>query len=468
MPRRLAFRPSRGLTSAIPRRSWLHRFLIAATALSIWLPAPALAAASSAAVTPASGGASVSRPPTHSVAKPPKRPATKKPTRRSTVAVAQVQNAPFSGRGMWIWDVAQSSAGSPSAIVARARSYGISVVMIKSGDGTSTWSQFNPQLVAAMHAGGLHVCAWQYVYGDHPVYEAEVGAAAVRNGADCLLIDAESEYEGKYLQAQEYITTLRRLIGSSFPVGLAGFPYIDYHPAFPYSVFLGAGGAQYNVPQMYWSEIGTSVAAVYTHTYNFNQLYQRPIEVIGEVADGPPPAQVVQFRQTSLAYGASLVSWWDWQGASSTEWQAVAQHLPSPQGPAPPTTLPLLTVSSGGGISAGDLVVWAQEHLLEAGEPMQIDGQFGSQTQTAVQQFQAAHGIPVSGEIDPATWQALLRYPRPTVTWTSQKGTTTASVASMIARGASSPVPLSASLPATGYEIPKDLGAGKQPRHPHR
>ena len=58
-------------------------------------------------------------------------------------------------------------------------------------------------------------------------------------------------------------------------MALAGFPYVDYHPGFPYSVFLGPGGAQYNTPQMYWMDIGTSVNTVYAHTYAYNRVYQR-------------------------------------------------------------------------------------------------------------------------------------------------------------------------------------------------
>ncbi len=92
---------------------------------------------------------------------------------------------------------------------------------------------------SALHANGIKVCAWQYVYGNAPVTEAYKGAAAVHDGADCLIIDAESEYEGKYVSAQTYIKRLRSLIGYSYPLALAGFPYIDFHPAFPYSVFLG-------------------------------------------------------------------------------------------------------------------------------------------------------------------------------------------------------------------------------------
>jgi hypothetical protein len=138
----------------------------------------------------------------------------------------------LAGRGMWIWYVSRSSGGTVSGIVSTARRYGINTLIVKSSDGPTMWSQFNPTLLSELHASGLHVCAWQYVYGNHPLLEAGVGARAVHDGADCLIIDAESEYEGKYVAAQSYITQLRKLIGSSYPVALAGFPYVDYHPGF--------------------------------------------------------------------------------------------------------------------------------------------------------------------------------------------------------------------------------------------
>jgi hypothetical protein len=151
-----------------------------------------------------------------------------------------------------------------------------------------------------------------------------LGADAVHDGADCLIIDAEGEYEGKYVAAQSYISWLRHLIGQSYPVALAGFPYIDYHPGFPYSVFLGPGGAQYNWPQMYWKDIGTSVGAVYEHTYTYNGVYQRAIDPLGQVAANPPMGQIIRFRQLSRTYGAAGVSWWDWQQASTTGWKSIA------------------------------------------------------------------------------------------------------------------------------------------------
>lgn len=369
-------------------------------------------------------------------------------------------HSPLDGRGMWIWYVARSSGGDLSAIASTARTYGLSTVIIKAGDGSVAWGQFNSTLVAELHAARLRACAWQYVYGMHPIFEAEVGAAAVRQGADCLVIDAESEYEGRYVQAQEYMKKLRQLIGAHLPVALAGFPYVDYHPGFPYSVFLGPGGAQYNVPQMYWRDIGTSVDDIYSHTYSYNLPYQRPIEPLGEVAGNPPPGQVIRFRQLSRAYGAGGVSWWDWQESTLREWKALGQAAPNLAHYASQAVLPSLTLKAVGGIWAGDLVVWAQEHLYRAGLRLKIDGRYGAQSQLAVEQFQTAHGLPVTGIVDPDTWQALLRYPPASVTWATRKGK---KVAYASRSGLMLTPPTSARLPARRDEIPRDLGAGTGP-----
>ncbi len=222
-------------------------------------------------------------------------------------------NTPFDRQGMWIWYVERSDGGSIPAIVARAKRYGIGTVYIKAGDGGGVWSQFSRALVQALHRGGLDVCAWQFVYGNNPVAEARVGGAAVEKGADCLVIDAESDYEGKYAAADLYIRTLRASIGESFPLSLAGFPYVDYHPSFPYSVFFGPGGATYNQPQMYWKAIGTSVRTVYEHTYLYNRLWGHPIYPVGQTYESPGNGSLMLFRRFAASYGGLAPSWWDWQ-----------------------------------------------------------------------------------------------------------------------------------------------------------
>ena len=61
------------------------------------------------------------------------------------------------------------------------------------------------------------------------------------------LSDADKERMRRELDSiLSYIDKLRGRIGRSFPTALASFPYVDYHPAFPYSVFLGPGGARFN------------------------------------------------------------------------------------------------------------------------------------------------------------------------------------------------------------------------------
>jgi Putative peptidoglycan binding domain len=374
---------------------------------------------------------------------------------RRHVKPRAARGSPFNGRAMWIWVLGSSDGGNLGSIVAQARRYGVATLIIKSGDGSSGWSQFNAPLVSALHASGLHVCAWQYVYGTHPITEAYVGAAAVHDGADCLLIDAESQYEGKYVQAQAYMQRLRSLIGANFPLALAGFPYVDYHRAFPYSVFLGPGGAQYNAPQMYWRDIGTTVDGVFAHTFVFNRPYQRPIFPLGQVYNNPPARQIRRFRQLSRAYGSPGVSWWDWQEAPTGAWGAIAQAVGPLGGFAPDTAY--ATVGSG---ALGDLVVWAQEHLVSAGEPVTIDGSFGPQTLAAVEAFQAARGLALTGLIDTPTWQALLRYPPAHVKWVIRKKQLTATAAGADVMV----VPKSASARARRYEIPRSFGAGRPPR----
>ena len=140
---------------------------------------------------------------------------------------------PYRGDGMWIWYVSRSSGGDLARIAHKAHRHGIETVYIKSSDGSSAWSQFTRSLVSYLHARNLRVCGWQFVYGIHPGAEARRGAEAVRKGADCLVIDAESSYEGRYAAADAYVDKLRRRIGASFPTALTSFPYVDYHPALP-------------------------------------------------------------------------------------------------------------------------------------------------------------------------------------------------------------------------------------------
>jgi peptidoglycan hydrolase-like protein with peptidoglycan-binding domain len=329
-------------------------------------------------------------------------------------ASAAVPGSAFEGQGMWIWYVSASDHGSVPEIVAQAHAAGVTTLFVKSSDGsTNYWSQFSPQLVAELHANGLKVCAWQYVYGTNPVGEAELGAEAVADGADCLVIDAESEYEGKYAAAQTYIDDLRAKIGPTYPLGLASFPYVYDHESFPYSVFLGPNGAQYNAPQMYWHDIGQSVDTVYANTFIANRIYQRPIFPLGQTYGGVSAAELLRFREEAVDYGATGASYWDWQETGASLWSTLAAPLAPLTSVIPNTAYPEL--SSG---NKGDQVLWMQEHLASAVPTQEVTGYFGSQTLEDVEAFQTAHGVAASGVVEAATWTALLALPPIAVDWT--------------------------------------------------
>ena len=320
----------------------------------------------------------------------------------------------FDGQGMWIWYMSHSDGGNVASIVAQARAAGVSTLFIKSSDGSANyWTQFSSQLVAELHAAGLKVCAWQYVYGSNPAGEAALGAEAVANGADCLVIDAEAEYEGKYAAAQTYLADLRAEIGAEYPLGLASFPYVGYHGTFPYSVFLGPGGAQFNLPQMYWKDIGQSVDTVYANTYIANRVYARPIYPLGQTYGGVSGTEVLRFREEAVDYGATGISFWDWQETGASGWTALAAALAPLTSVTPNTTYPEL--SDG---SRGDPVLWMQEHLATAIPAQETTGIFAAQTLADVESFQSSHGIAASGIVEAATWQALLALPPVAVSWT--------------------------------------------------
>lgn len=397
------------------------------------------------------------------VRKPPKPKPAPKPSPVTPPATGgggpTVGNSVFDGSGMWIWYLSRSEGGDPARIAARAKAAGVRTIFVKSADGANVWSQFSQSAVAALKATGLNVCGWQFVYGNDPMGEARAAAASKTAGADCFVIDAEGAYEGKYAQAQQYTRALRASVGADFPIGLTSFPYVHYHGAFPYSVFMAPGGATANLPQVYWKTIGDSVDESLQITYQYNGVYGTPIYPLGQAYDGTSAADLLRFRQLSDGYGARGVSWWVWDYASASDWGAVGAPLPPLAAPAP-AGYPTLRVRS-----KGDLVVWAQQYLNGAGQSLTVDGDYGSGTANAVRAYQASKGLVPTGVIDGDTWPALLREQPVTPDWVGQaaraaKRATGARAASASASGFPAVNgPRSAGLRARRYEIP----AGPRP-----
>ncbi|MBX5440581.1 MAG: peptidoglycan-binding protein [Solirubrobacteraceae bacterium] len=309
----------------------------------------------------------------------------------------------FRGHGMWIWQVPRAAGGDPAGIAARARAFGVDTLIIKAAHGRTPWSQFSPELVSALKAEGFTVCGYQRLESTHAAAQARAGATAKAAGADCFVIDAEAELEGRYAQARTYVRTLRRLIGDDFPLGFTSFPYVDLHPLMPYSVFLGEGAATVNMPQIYWKDIGHSPSAAIARTVATNLVYRRPLAPIGQLYQRPTAKEITDFRRIALAYGVAGLSWWSWDSAVTSGWRAIARAVTPTALRASPPTYP--TVRPG---ARSDYVVWAKDHLRERGYRVTRDTRFDATTAAAVRAFQSASGLPVTGVLDPATWAALL------------------------------------------------------------
>lgn len=335
------------------------------------------------------------------------------PTPTVAPKVAGLPDA-FAGHGMWIWELPKTEGGNVDAILQRAKRTGFSTVFVKAADGRNVWKQFTPQLIASLKGAGLRVCAWQFVYGSYPEGEAQAAVTAIQRGADCFVIDAEGQYEGKYAAAQRYMADLRAGVGASYPLALTSFPYTDYHPTLPYSVFLGPGNAQVNAPQVYWKDIGGTVDAVSARTLAQNRMYQAPIAPLGQTYEKPSASELARFRQVWTSYGAGGLSWWDWQETSDALFTALAQPAPTPVTLSDPGW-PLLSKGS-----KGDQVVWVQQHLMSGDPAVKPTGTFDAATIAAVKAVQTARGYTPSGALDAATWSAVLALPVAPVDWTKR------------------------------------------------
>ncbi len=341
----------------------------------------------------------------------------------SPVVAAPVAGLPaaFTGHGMWIWELPRTEGGNVAKIAERARAANMQAVFVKGADGGDTWKQFTPELIQQLKAAGLKVCAWQFVYGNNPTAEAKAALAAIARGAECFVIDAEGQYEGKYAAAQRYVTALRAGVGPEYPIALTSFPYTDYHPTLPYSVFLGPGGAQVNAPQVYWKDIGGTVDAVSARSFVHNRVYGAPIVPVGQTYQNPPARDLQRFRQAWTAYGSGGLSWWSWQETGAAEFATLGMPAPAPM----PLADPGWPAPAKG--SKGDQVVWLQQHLRSLVPGLPITGVYDAATVAAVRRLQAERGFAQTGAMDPVTWQVALALAVVPVDWTARPAPGTSS-----------------------------------------
>jgi hypothetical protein len=280
----------------------------------------------------------------------------------------------FTGQALWVNQVVPPQTGR--GLAAEAAGAGVKTLYVKAAEGATAELQFSAVLVGEIRAAGERVCAWTFARGQQPAAEAAAAVGAVGDGAQCLVVDAEGEYDKLYGAAQLFVRTLRAQLGAGFPIGLASQAEVAQHPTFPYSVFLGPGGFNVVLPEIYWLDFGVSVDAAYAATIGPNSIYGRPILPLGQLYGSPAPAELTRFRALARAYGAPGSSFFDLDAAQPQELTALAT-------PAPVLARKLVVAPTLRAGACGDEIVQAQELLNAAGAHLPVGGFFGAETERA-------------------------------------------------------------------------------------
>jgi len=240
---------------------------------------------------------------------------------------------PASGKGIWIWRLSEAEGGNVSAIIEKCKKVGIKWIAIKCGDGTQFWDwQCAPPLITEFHNAGIKFLGWQYVYGDDPVSEADVANQILDAGTDGLIIDAETEYEGKPDNATLYLEKIRKEHPESF-LAYTTFPIIDYHLNFPYLEF----GKYCDVvmPQDYWKEIGVTpeemIKWMEEQWDKWHKIWKeggygasiKPVIPLGQGWD-VTGSEIARFCYLVYEHGYDGVGLWRYDTMSEENWEAYA------------------------------------------------------------------------------------------------------------------------------------------------
>ena len=116
-------------------------------------------------------------------------------------------------------------------------------MLIKSGDAGYTWSQFSPSLVSpAPGARASRSAAGSSSTGESRRPRRGSAPRRSRAGADCLVIDAEGHYEGRYRRPPLTCARCATASGADYPLGLSSLPLRRLPPGLPLLSLPRAGG----------------------------------------------------------------------------------------------------------------------------------------------------------------------------------------------------------------------------------
>ncbi len=240
------------------------------------------------------------------------------------------------GKGMYIWKLHRIAGGNVQSMVERAKSAGLSHVIIKIADGSSAYNvDLAGPAADAFKAAGIQVWGFAWLWMREPFQEAEIAAHRCRALAlDGFVINAEHPAKERPQEARAYMTTLRDLI-PDIPVALSSYRYPQLHTTLPWQEFLSL--CDLNMPQMYW--INEQPADCVRNSLARHEAFPfaRPViptgaaygEQYGNSYFRARPAEITEFLDAARAHDLPAANFWSWDWAEANApdlWEAIAEY----------------------------------------------------------------------------------------------------------------------------------------------
>lgn len=248
---------------------------------------------------------------------------------------------------------------------------------------------------------------WYAEYGELQRYNFIFDAESCRRTIE------RSCWSREQFRSENALTTLQRLSGQWGQVLVIMSGYNDSHSVFGDAVDTMVAEAQrQGIPKVVWLTLRTADVDYEEplHQANGNTYREANRTLYEKAAAHGGYLQVADWATHSEGQS----DWFEYDGVHLTidGVEGVTTYVADQVGRVlngetiTPANPPWVTLSSG---DSGRSIALAQEALLNAGYTSVggADGVFGSQTVTAVSEFQVANGLPDTGEVDAATAAGL-------------------------------------------------------------
>jgi hypothetical protein len=229
----------------------------------------------------------------------------------------------LAGKGFYIWKIPECEGGDNEKIAFAAYHAGLSHVIIKIANGiydynydTTTKKDLIEPLADELIKKGIKVWGWHYVFGDLPKEEAKAAIRQINKlPLEGYVIDAESDYKGKYTPAYTFMNELRNSL-PDFPMAVSSYRYPKYHSDLPWKNFLTY--CDYCMPQVYWEQAHNPAEQLAKCLNEFETVVTpyRPLIPTGPAYGGsgwyPTSAEILEFMNKAITLNMTGVNFWSW------------------------------------------------------------------------------------------------------------------------------------------------------------